>query len=386
MSRLPQFGSMAMAVLELEDIDKNTTLNDLYAALRHSGALHVACKEHDPETIFLSSFRSVFEIGHRSLPVALAVVMHMYVLGAFATFPLPRLDKFAFVRRGLLKRVAAERLIIANTGGASLHLDQRKRVLTPAADGYRLTGRGGMMSLAGIAQYVLVEAAFEDEAQTALCIVDLSAEGIRLGAPATFGTMQESRTATIEFENCLVPTDRVFRSTQKGDADTLRTFQRAWFQGLAPAAYLGALQAVLGDAARMAHVTSTRDGSGLDELDGFRERLGSLVIKMKAAIQLCERTGAALASFDPRDQQSMVDLHDVSAVAKYTSTHAAEEAVPLLKKYLGTRTFGSERLTRAMTEMLYGGLHPMSDFEMERHFATTFLAGHGEERDKDAAQ
>jgi alkylation response protein AidB-like acyl-CoA dehydrogenase len=344
-----------------------------FERLRAPGSIHIACRIGDRQKLFRASFETLFDVAKDSLPIAVGLTMHMYVLSAIASYPLSRFNPAYHARKHLLARIADEKVIVANTGGARTHQDDRSLVACPVDGGYRLTGSGGLMSLGHVADWILVEARLDGE-NTGLCIVDLKdGSGVSLGPPVFGDTMRDTGTCEVVFDGCFVPDSRVFRNGEGGRRDAVDAFQRAWFQALVSAAYLGAAEQALHEGARIAEAVITKTGAPLPELDGFRVEMGQLYMRLRIARSLCHSAGHAIAAFVPDDPERLRELREAAALAKYASTHAAEECVFALRRYLGTRALRSRYISRVMKEVVYGKLHPMSDFDMERYFADAFL-------------
>lgn len=346
--------------------------------LRQSAAIHVACEERDAHTIYRRSFLLIYELGQCSLPLAVAVTMHMYVLAALATYPLPRLHPFSLGRSRFLSWIGRERIVLANTGGARTYRAREPAKLTRVADGYLLNGAPGIMSLSNVADYALVEALHDGEQRSALCLVPLTRDGSSIQMTAAFSdTMALSGTCSVTFQNCRIPGDKVIFSSERGWRDTIDIFQRAWFQILAPAAYLGAAHKTLKDAVAFSTRQQMKNGEKLSGLDGFRAELGRLAATHEIATGICDHAAAAVMAFDPGDDASIRAATEASMLAKYHASHAAEEVVLALRRYLGMEMIRNARMSRVMKEIQYGRLHPATDFDIERYFGAKMLATEG---------
>jgi alkylation response protein AidB-like acyl-CoA dehydrogenase len=359
----------------VSDVSPEADVVGFFRHLRSSAALHVACDEGDAHTIHRKSFKLIFEIGRHSLPLAVAVSMHMYALAALATYPLPRFHLFNLGRSRLLDWIGRERIVLANTGGARTHSAREVPRVTRVAEGYLLNGKPGLMSLSDVADYAFVEAVEDDGERSAFCVVPLARDrgSIHL-TPAFNDTMSISGTCQVHFVDHPVPYDKVIFSGERGWRQAIDVFQRAWNQVLIPAAYLGAAYEALQDAARFATRQRTKNGEPLRCLDGFRAELGRLAAVHEIAMSICDHAATAVMAFDPKSELSTRATAEAAMLAKYHASHSAEEVILALRRYLGLEMVRDHRLSRVMKEIQYGRMHPATDFDIERYFGAKVLA------------
>jgi alkylation response protein AidB-like acyl-CoA dehydrogenase len=112
----------------------------------------------------------------------------------------------------------------------------------------------------------------------------MSRSALRLPASrpgSSLNRLRETDTCAITFNGCFVPTTRAFQSVDGARRDTVANFQRAWFQTLASAAYLGALERALEEAAKIAATVTTKTGRKLADFHTFRLDIARLHLAIK---------------------------------------------------------------------------------------------------------
>jgi hypothetical protein len=61
-------------------------------------------------------------------------------------------------------------------------------------------------------------------------------------------------------------------------------------------------------------------------------------------------------------------MTEISCLAKYSSTHAAEESLLSLRSLLGMRALQNAYISAALKEVMFGPVHPTTDFDIEQYF------------------
>ena len=177
--------------------------HDFYQGLKKTELLILPCIENDPKTLHQKLFHLLTEVSKVSIPVAVALSMHFYVLASIATFPLSKLDSRFWVRKVILNLIKNNRYLIANTGSVRNYDNTENRYLNHILKEngqYLVNFQAPFMSLSEVADFGVFTADIEQEGK-GLFIVDLSKQGISY-QDAVFGDeMEGSLTKSVKFEN-----------------------------------------------------------------------------------------------------------------------------------------------------------------------------------------
>jgi hypothetical protein len=195
-----------------------------------------------PSSVFESAAAPARLLGVNCLPLAMAVVMHLYPLCALQCFPIPLLSAARFRRALLLQEIRQHSLILANVGGERTRGVDPPLVATTTADYLRLDGSCDYMSLASVADLVLCRAESADGRGTVLCAVDLQADSIHVGPWKFGGSMRLSDTSSVEFRGHRVPRGRHLTIADDAGMQCIAAYQRSWFHLLLAEIHLARLE------------------------------------------------------------------------------------------------------------------------------------------------
>lgn len=196
-----------------------------------------------PSSVFESAAHTARRLAEQSLPLAIAVVMHLYPLCVLQCVPLPLLSPARFKRALLLQAIKNRSLILANAGSERSLAADETLIATQTAQGLRINGTCEYMSLSSVADVVLFKAKLADGAGTALCAADLRAESVRIGSWKFAGNMRLSDTASVSFVDHPVPQGR-YLLVQDAGLRCVSDYQRSWFHLFLAETYLARLERV----------------------------------------------------------------------------------------------------------------------------------------------
>jgi len=211
-----------------------------FKRLRSQLEMYPASGRH-PSAIFESAAHTARSLAAGCLPLGIAVAMHLYPLCVLQCMPLPLLSFGRFQRAMLLRAIRNRSLILANAGGERTRGGDHSLVARPDAEGIRIDGTLGYMSLATVADVVLFKARLADGSGTALCAADLRADSVRIGDWRFSGSMRLSDTSSVTFAGHRVPHGRYVVT----DDEVLRCtsdYQRCWFHLFLADMYLARLE------------------------------------------------------------------------------------------------------------------------------------------------
>ncbi|MEK6152416.1 acyl-CoA dehydrogenase family protein [Flavobacteriaceae bacterium 3-367] len=378
LSQLPQKEQdpLEKVYQSLRTVERTKDYKDFYSYLKSTRIPFIPCDERKAGTMYRECFKVLHGMGQISIPVAVALSMHYYMLAALAAYPLSKKSTSYWKREMLLAKIKKERLLIANTGSVRTFKDtaENSGILARKEKGYyTIQGKAPFMSLAGVADYV-VFAAELPSGEKAVFFVPLDNDQIEFEHTAFGDSMQGSFTKAVKFKNLRVGHANVLSlpDSQASNCEIL-VYQRAWFQALIPAPYLGATSEVLSCAKAFAK-KKIKNGKSLAASENFQGRVGELLIKYRAAQQLCEHTGAAMDDFKRGDRISLKKLFESSVLSKHFSTHFAEEIVTQVRYLMGSQFLLPGTLTnKVYKEIVFGALQPMSDTDIKDYFARAFM-------------
>ncbi len=356
----------------LQIAEKTKNHYDFYDLLKTTDFPFIPCNEKNISLMHKKCFEVLQKIGETSIPVSVALSMHYYILAAMASYPFSIASKEYWKREILLRKIRKERLIIANTGSVRTFksVSGTQAILAKKeGDNYIINGQAPFMSLSGIADYAVFTAEL-NVGDKAVFFVPLDSRGIIFEDTAFGDTMRGSFTKSVQFNNLGVDSSNVIQleASQEERCDLL-IYQRSWFQSLIGAPYLGASKAVMEALLRFAK-EKTKRGKLLSDSEAFRNAIGELQLKFKAATQLNQSAGEAIDNFKVGTQQSLENMFESSVIAKYFTTHFSEEIVASVRQWMGTAFLAPDALTnKVYKEIVFGPLQPMTDLDIKQYFA-----------------
>lgn len=285
------------------------------AQLRQDVDLHPA--GGSAADVFGAAAHATRVVAAECLPLAMALVMHLYPLCALRCMPLPWWSPANLQRRRLLSAIDRRHLMLANAGSERVMGSQAPVIATLAEGGLWLDGTFDYVSLANVADLVLFAAPSADGAQV-FCIAELGAPTAVIGAPKFSGTMKLSDTCPLTFKRHWLPSGSFVKIGGDQALDCVTHYQRSWFQLLAAEAHLARLEH-LRRRWQLAHMPEDAAGRGeLNLLRRFALRLLNEAAAPGAIDQLAEVTAAVKLRVSWKSQ-AMAD-----ALAGLDATSAAE--------------------------------------------------------------
>ncbi|HLA72139.1 MAG TPA: acyl-CoA dehydrogenase family protein [Steroidobacteraceae bacterium] len=284
-----------------------------FARLRTEVDLHPA--QSTASATFEVAARTARAVAAQCLPLGIAVVMHLYPLGALRCVALPWWSAANYRRFKLLRAIEGGSLILANAGSERTAGAHQPVTLSRTRDGIRVDGTYDYVSLANVADVVLFHAPLAQSTCTIFCAADLRSDSVRIGGSRFDGGMRLSDTCSVTFDNHLVPMNRQIVVPSEPALNCVAQYQRSWFHLLLGESYLARIDRLrrIWD---MPH--STAEIASLNELAWLREYALRLIDDPDAArgAESLSRITAAMKLRISWLAQSTADaLHDRDAAA-----------------------------------------------------------------------
>ena len=195
-----------------------------------------------PSIVFEAISKEARRVASVCLPLAIALSMHWYPLCALQCASLTPFSLARIYRALLLRRVRANNLTIANAGSDRAAGIQAPVVASRVREGFRLRGTYEYMSLASVAEVVLMKARVQENGRELLCMADLRKPTAQTGAWRFSGSMRLSDTASVIFEDHLVPHGRYLVLPNSDAVQCLSEYQRSWFHLLIGEVYMSRVE------------------------------------------------------------------------------------------------------------------------------------------------
>lgn len=335
----------------------------------------IACAEKKVEVLYQKTFEILHTMGEISIPVAMGLSMHYYVLNAIASYPFSIKSSAYWKRQALLKKIKKERLLIANTGSVRTFAENgnSQGIIAQKEKGYYIiNGEAPFMSLAGISDY-LVFTAKVSEGNKVVFFIPANDHNIVFGDSVFGEVMQGSFTKSVHFRNVRVSQDNAISLDITDTNCDMLVYQRSWFQALISAPYLGGVYRLLSEL-RTFGLQKVKNGKKLSESDHFIDSIGELMMKYKTARQLSESAGLYLSKLNDTDELMLHKTFEVSVLSKYFSTHFSEEIVTQIRHTMGTSFMKADSITsKICKEISFGILQPMTDLDTKCYFGKQLM-------------
>ena len=175
----------------------------------------------------------------------------------------------------------------------------------------------------------------------------------------TFHDLEVAHTSVIGLED----------GAKSNEENEALVYQRAWFQSLGAAPYLGGAYAVIEYLKAFAK-QKVKNGQPLSTSEHFQKTVGGLIMKYKSAKQLSSQASATLANFKRTGQTTLKEIFEASVLSKYYGTQFAEEIVSQSRQIMGTSflkaaSFGA-KISKQIT---FGTAQPMTNPDIVEYFA-----------------
>jgi hypothetical protein len=313
-----------------------------FSQLRGQFNLHPRSADR-PSDFFQAAAQTVRTIGSECLPLGMAVTMHLYPFCALQCVPIPLLSPARFKRAVLLRRIRQDSLILANAGSERVRGIDTPLTATIDSEGLCIEGTCEYMSLASVADVVLLKATLAD-GRVALCAASLRADSVRIGAWKFGGRMRLADTSLVTFVHHTVPDGRYVIIPSSTGLQCVADYQRCWFHLLLSELYLARLDQ-LHDVWR---VTRTAGHAiGLHEVARLREDSLRLLDRLQSTSQV-----------EPLMRVTSLMKLRVSMMAQVT-------ALALRRRGATTRAEAAE-LDEDASELGYMRLQPTADEKILR--------------------
>jgi len=353
-----------------------------FEGVRRTGVPFLACAGLSAGATHRLSFDCLALLGGGSLPLAVALTMHEYMLATIATLPLAPDSASGRRRAALLDQIRSQRLLLAVSNfddpiGPEARPDPGV-VVERRGDRFLVNGAKRFTSLAGEADLLLFSGMLRGGGP-ALFIAPLKRQaGITLGAPLFPGAMAEADTRSLLFRDLELGPEHLLSVDDVGGGagpSVLHAFSRMWFNGLVAAPYLGGAARALEEVRLFARSALTPDGRPLAELDGLVADIGRLRLDLEAALGLARRLSAEADALGPATFPRLAPvLHDAALGVKYHGTRAADEIVRQAVRIIGTRSQVPSHPLAALSQQIgFGLLHPDMTAQIERRFGRQTL-------------
>lgn len=367
-------GMLADLITELSvtSPETETRYSRFFRGFRTTDLSFLPCRPNlDPAPLHAALVDGIYAIGGFGIAEGVGATMHLYMLTAFAKMPL--VDPVLCERRAeFIDWVNRECLLIANTGSDDRHRSNNAgrsaTVAIPVDGGYRVNGAKTFLSLAEVADLLLFTAEIPNRGLS-FFVTPLKHPAIRIGPPH-FDAAFPLHTYSVLFEDLLIPEAMALTVPEKDGAMTrVHAFQRALFQSLISAVYLGAAQRALVEAARFAREQRLADA------DGVRADLGRLVIRLHGALAASRICADPFAGFiEAPSEERLRRFGEAATVAKQTGCVTAAEIVMAAQRFIGTRTMEPGHVIAEISRLVqFGPLHPVVGALAERHFGEALL-------------
>jgi alkylation response protein AidB-like acyl-CoA dehydrogenase len=264
-------------------------------------------------TTFDAAASTTARVAEASLPLGIALVMHLYPLCVLRWVPLPWWTRGGHRRNRLLALIDEEELILANAGGERAGDGICTVTVSREPDGVRANGTFDYVSLASVADLVLFSAPATTGDHVVFCAAEMRRNAVSIGESRFDGRMWLSDTHSVSFEDHFVATSSSIEVPTPGPLSTMAQYQRSWCQLLLGECYLARAQrleaqwALPGNTSRKAALNELRmmklyarhlldtasSASAIEELAKV-----SAAIKLKVS-WLAQETAAALKPLDP---------------------------------------------------------------------------------------
>ncbi|MDB5937225.1 MAG: hypothetical protein JWQ01_4569 [Massilia sp.] len=332
-----------------------------------------------PSELLRRSFDTAMMIGAQSVPIGIATVMHLYMLGAMATFP-TRDRESLFKRETIFGLIRDHQWLVANSGSdmqvRSDNASNASMVAERVADGICFSGHKTFVSLATVAD-LLVFTATEKGTGSLLSMFALlrGIDGIRFENAPFPAFLSETGTRSVVMERLVLPLENMISGGRTVAFEHAHAFQRMWFSALIPAVYLGAAVAALSEARNFACANQTSPGNRLADLDGVAMEFGRLTLTLSSAFIGFETVCQAITrACDAPDGAVTTAAADLASIFKYNSMRAICEVAPALRRFVGTRSMmPHSSLLRFSQESMFGPLHPELESLLERRLGSNYL-------------
>ncbi len=332
-----------------------TFVSEAYDAMREYGYLALAVPEElgGLGATMRQACYAQAELARHDGATALAVAMHTYLTFVQAY----RRRKGAPDAEGVLRRIAAEQIVIATSGGSDWLWPTTTAV--PTDTGYLISGRKTFCSQSPGATVVATCAVLGEpgvDADVMHFSVPLSAPGVRI--EETWDTLGMRGTAShdVVLEDVAVPADKIAGHRPYGELGAPLLAATVHFAPIVGATYFG-IAAGARDAAVAAASAGSRGPRPAADLPRVHRQVGLMDAKLRVA------WWALLGALDEigEDYTATPTALTTVMLAKRQAVTEAIEVVNLAMEVMGGRSFFKRfGMERAYRDVRAGTFHPLT--------------------------
>jgi len=346
----------AVAASHAAEHDRDATfVTEAYEAMREHGYLALAVPEElgGLGATMRQACYAQAELARHDGATALSVAMHTYLTLMQAY----RRRKGAPDAEGVLRRVAAENIVIATSGGSDWLWPTT--VAVPTENGYLVSGRKIFCSQSPGATVVATCAVLGEPGEGADVMhfsVPFAAPGVRI--VETWDTMGMRGTAShdVVLEDVFVPADKIAAHRPYGEMGAPLLAATVHFAPIGGATYYG-IAAGARDAAVDAATAGARGPNALADLPRVQRQVGLMDSKLRCA------WWSLIGSVEELGEDYTADAAALSMVmlAKRQAVVESIEVVNLAMDVMGGRSFFRKfNMERAYRDVRAGTFHPLT--------------------------
>ncbi len=335
---------------------QNTFVADNFRAMRESGYLRLAV----PEELggLGASMRQVCyaqaELAKHCASTALAVNMHHYLVLANVY----RWRHGAAAAEGLLRRVAAEGLVLMTSGGSDGIWPSATAVKENG--GYRVTGRKMFCSQAPVADALTTMAVYDDPAEgTVVLLVGIPTGSDGVQILETWDTLGMRATAShdVQLTEVYVADAQVAARRPWGKVDPVLRNAGVHFAPPVAAVYHGVAAGARDEAVRVVRARRSGDGQPLAQDATVQRQVGLMDYKLRTA------WWSLLGALDDLGDDYTPDeaaLETVMLAKRHVVTAAVEVVDLAMETVGGSSYFKRSPLEQAYRDVRAGAFHPLT--------------------------
>ncbi|MGH9211057.1 MAG: acyl-CoA dehydrogenase family protein [Acidimicrobiales bacterium] len=355
-----EVGAVAAAHATNHDRDASF-VTEAYAAMRANGYLRLAV----PTELggLGASIRQVCyaqaELARHDGATALAAAMHLY--GTLVQ--VYRRNHGAPDAEGVLRRIAAEDLIVATSGGSDWLWPSTVAVVDDEGGGFRVTGRKSFCSQAPEASVISTSAVLCAQGEVPApgsevlhFSVPLAADGVRIEETWDSMGMRGTASHDLVFEEVLVPSERIVARRPWGEFGPALQVAALHFAPVGGATYFG-IAAGARDYAVAQATGGSRGVTPSADLVRIQRQVGLMDARLRVA------WWALMGSIDQLGDDFEADGETMAMVmlAKREAAIAAGEVVALAMEVVGGRAYLRRcPLERAFRDVRAAVFHPLN--------------------------
>lgn len=353
-----------MSMLKTELASSNPDAGYCYDLLRKVPETFLPCTCNDTLTLHRKLIDFLLELGALSTPLTVGLTMHLYTLAAMATLPKHARPGASNKINRFLKIIKQQKWIVASCGSFRTTQQSNQASAIPVSNGFVVTGQKDFVSLAGVADKIIVGVETADD-NIVVFMDNMNNRHIRLGELMFIDSMNLSCTRAIIFDEYpLKQSDILFAANQKRMTSFVALFQRIWFQALIMAPYLAAARMAIDEIIQFGKNNyCKRSKQPLSNDSVFINYVGQLMTKYEAAKQFCYGMSYSIESAS--STVKCEELLHSTAAAKSCIARLIKDIVSDSRDAIGTESLKPDsRLYLLDKQVNFCTMHPTNDREL----------------------